>query len=195
MKTLAAEWIGKLDERRPMLALSPKRVTDEAADAEIAALPLEQLADNRTAALAVKAGLHLWNGSLDRSHTIAQDIETATGSYWHGIMHRMEGDYGNAKYWFRLVGSHPAMAGLPDALQRALREAEADGTAASLSGNTAGQRLLAVADKTVWDPYVYIDAVMAAERGQGSEAVRALLIQVQHAELALLAAYSADQAE
>jgi len=195
MKTIAAEWIRTMEEKRPLLALSPKRVTDEALDAQIAALPLEQLAGNRTAALALKAGLHLWNGSLDRSHAIAQDIETATGSYWHGIMHRMEGDYGNAKYWFRLVGSHPAMASLPDALRSALREAEAGGASASISGNAAGERLQAAAGKPTWDPYGFIDAVMAAERGQGSEAVRMLLEKVQHAELALLAVYSANQAE
>src|SRR5438128_2742265 len=44
-------------------------------------------------AMAVLAGLHLWNDALSDSHTIAQGIETATGSYWHGIMHRREPDY------------------------------------------------------------------------------------------------------
>lgn len=53
----------------------------------------------------VSAGLLLWNGDLDASHTISQHIEDITGSYWHGIMHRMEPDYSNAKYWFRKVGS------------------------------------------------------------------------------------------
>jgi len=44
---------------------------------------------------------------LDRSHSISQDIGSAEGSFWHGIMHRREGDFGNSKYWFRQVGSHP----------------------------------------------------------------------------------------
>ncbi|NOZ38931.1 MAG: hypothetical protein GXP24_01735 [Planctomycetes bacterium] len=44
---------------------------------------------------------------LDDSHTLSQSIETIEGSFWHGIMHRREGDFSNAKYWFRKVGSHP----------------------------------------------------------------------------------------
>lgn len=43
---------------------------------------------------------------LDESHTISQSVDTAEGSYWHGIMHRREGDFSNAKYWFRSTGEH-----------------------------------------------------------------------------------------
>ena len=56
---------------------------------------------------AVQSGLLLWNDALDASHIISQSIESRTGSYWHGIMHRREPDYSNAKYWFRRVGVHP----------------------------------------------------------------------------------------
>ncbi len=55
------------------------------------------------------AGLWLLAGNLDRSHRISQDDESAAGSFWHGIMHRREGDFSNAKYWFRRVGRHAAM--------------------------------------------------------------------------------------
>lgn len=51
-----------------------------------------------------EAGLWLLAGELDRSHGISQDNDSSLGSYWHGIMHRREGDFGNAKYWFRRVG-------------------------------------------------------------------------------------------
>lgn len=54
-----------------------------------------------------EAGLWLLAGELDRSHDISQSYESAEGSFWHGIMHRREGDFGNAKYWFRRVGLHP----------------------------------------------------------------------------------------
>ena len=55
-----------------------------------------------------ESGLWLLAGDLDRSHSISQSIESKNGSFWHGIMHRREGDFGNAKYWFRKVGTHPA---------------------------------------------------------------------------------------
>lgn len=53
------------------------------------------------------SGVWLLHNFLDESHTISQGISTPSGSYWHGIMHRREGDYSNAKYWMRRVGEHP----------------------------------------------------------------------------------------
>jgi hypothetical protein len=191
MKEIAAGWIRRLDARRPLLPLTPASTVDEAMDREIGALRPEALAGSRAAGLSLQAGLYLWNGSLDRSHTIAQDIETQTGSYWHGLMHRMEGDYSNAKYWFRLVGNHPVMASLPGALQMLIGESGAE---EALQASAAGQRLLLVAGQPQWDPYGFIDAVAAEERGQGSTDVRSLLEAMQHAEIAALAAYSAMQA-
>src|SRR5205823_11683753 len=52
------------------------------------------------------AGLWLYHDFLDESHTLSQEIYTTTGSYWHGLMHRREPDYSNAKYWFQRVGDH-----------------------------------------------------------------------------------------
>ena len=62
----------------------------------------------------LQAGLWLYADQLNRSHDVSQTIETPTGSYWHAIMHRREGDYGNSHYWFRRVGKHPAMRALAD---------------------------------------------------------------------------------
>ncbi len=53
------------------------------------------------------AGAWLLHGFLDEAHTLCQDVPTPSGSYWHGVMHRREGDYGNASYWFRRAGDHP----------------------------------------------------------------------------------------
>src|SRR5436853_177494 len=53
------------------------------------------------------AGVWLLHDYLDESHKISQAIDTTSGSFWHAIMHRREGDFSNAKYWFRHVGTHP----------------------------------------------------------------------------------------
>jgi len=62
-----------------------------------------------------RAGLLLLNDDLSASHTISQAIETATGSFWHAIMHRREGDFSNANYWWRKTGEHPVFPEIFDA--------------------------------------------------------------------------------
>lgn len=49
----------------------------------------------------------LWlvkKGRWEESHRIAQDIATRTGSRIHGLLHAIEGDLGNAGYWYRKAG-------------------------------------------------------------------------------------------
>src|SRR5687768_10504407 len=58
---------------------------------------------DRDMARACLAGLWLYHDFLDESHTLSQCIDTPSGSYWHAIMHRREGDFANSKYWFRRV--------------------------------------------------------------------------------------------
>lgn len=72
-------------------------------------------------ATACLAGLWLYHDFLDESHALSQEIHTTTGSYWHAIMHRREGDYDNSKYWFRRVGEHPTFARLHDAARTAFK--------------------------------------------------------------------------
>jgi hypothetical protein len=52
------------------------------------------------------AALWLLAGELDRSHAVSQNIKSAEGAFWHGIMHRREGDFWNSKYWFRQCPRH-----------------------------------------------------------------------------------------
>lgn len=91
---------------RAMPALCPRG----GASPEARALVEAALKDPALAGLpALHAGLWLYVDELDRSHTISQDMNNATGSYWHGIMHRREGDFSNSHYWFHRTGRHPAM--------------------------------------------------------------------------------------
>ena len=55
------------------------------------------------------SGIWLLYGRLDDSHDISQTIKTPEGSFWHGIMHRLERDFWNSKYWYRNVGQHPVI--------------------------------------------------------------------------------------
>jgi hypothetical protein len=80
------------------------------------------------------SGLWLLHDFLDESHTISQNIATPSGSFWHGIMHRREGDFSNAKYWFDRVGDHPVFA------------------------------LLTMADGSAWDAYQFVDDCQRALR-------------------------------
>ena len=76
------------------------------------------------------AGLWLYVDDLDRSHTVSQALEDATGSYWHGIMHRREGDFSNSHYWMRRAARHPlrsqATTSEPDALIDAVAAARGE---------------------------------------------------------------------
>lgn len=72
----------------------------------------------------VKAALYLRLGCLDECHKIAQQVATPTGSYWHGIMHRHEGDISNSQYWYARVGRHAVLAAIGGYPQDAATEAQ-----------------------------------------------------------------------
>lgn len=75
------------------------------------------------------AALWLYVDDLDRSHSVSQSEGDATGSFWHGIMHRREGDFSNSHYWMRRAARHPLIATgqlNPDDLIDAVARAGAD---------------------------------------------------------------------
>jgi len=115
---------------------------------DLFAVPVRH-ADDARAAL---AGLWLWHDALGESHTISQAISTPTGSFWHAIMHRREGDFANAKYWYARCRNHPALA------EVAANARETLGPAAADAGPL--HRLLGDA----WDPDGFVDVVEAVHR-------------------------------
>jgi len=117
---------------------------------------------DRDMSAACRAGLWLAFNFLDESHKISQELVTAEGSYWHGILHRREPDSSNAAYWFRRVGRHPLFATLAkEALALGLRFPE-------------GQ----------WDAFYFVE-LCEEHRGTGSEQ-EMLLRCVQQREWELL---------
>ena len=132
--------------------------------------PDRPVVDDDRAAACLSA-LWLRFGYLNESHRLSQGIATAEGSFWHGIMHRREGDYANAKYWFNRVGDH-SLYGRLGAAARAIA-AMGDGPAAR-----------AVEARTTWDPFAFVDlceVVVAAGRPDDI-----LWCQVQRAEWEIL---------
>jgi hypothetical protein len=57
--------------------------------------------------------LLLQAGEFERSHSIVQAMSGSDPAYIHGMAHRIEGDFWNAKYWFRRSKKHPAFLGTP----------------------------------------------------------------------------------
>jgi hypothetical protein len=131
--------------------LGPGRPNDSVRPTLATLTPLTafDLPGDRSMAMACISGLWLLHDFLDESHTISQDLDTPTGSYWHGLMHRREPDAPNAKYWFRHLGSHPVFA---------LLEKE------------FGKR---------WDPFEFIDRCEACRGQGGDEETACRQIQLR----------------
>ena len=131
----------------------------------------------RPMAEACRAALWLYHDFLSQSHAISQDIETPSGSYWHGILHRREPDFGNANYWFRRVGRHP----IHDRLARAARRIAGE-HAAELPPE--GRYLL---EQEVWDCPAFTELCRTVQTGRPQAEI--CCRHVQQAEWELLFDY------
>lgn len=107
---------------------------------------------SRSQASLCLSGLWLLAGDLEQSHAFSQELPCRDGSFWHGIMHRREGDFGNSKYWFRKVGSHPVF-----------------------------QQLVEVTEGDYQDPFDFVDRCSRATGKVTSEAYQGCML-VQWAE-------------
>lgn len=129
---------------------------------------------SQTYADCVRSALFLYFSALDESHTISQGIGSATGSFLHGIMHRQEPDYSNAKYWFRRTGAHELFPTLREDALRARLSSDA------LQGEIERRR--------DWDPLWFVDQCEAAVR-RGDATLAADLENLQRLEWQLLFDY------
>jgi hypothetical protein len=51
-----------------------------------------------------RAIAHLEAGDWQAAHEIVQADESDLAAWLHGIVHTLEGDLGNARYWYRKAG-------------------------------------------------------------------------------------------
>ena len=63
----------------------------------------------------------LWwaaKGDWDQAHKIVQDEDDAKSAWVHAYLHRVEGDLGNAGYWYRRAGQPVAKDALETEWER-----------------------------------------------------------------------------
>lgn len=162
----------------PLCPLGPGRIDLQLADrlrgrSAQECFPDATIVDGDSAE-ACLAGLWLRANDLDTGHGICQASGSALNAYWHGIMHRREGDHGNADYWFRRAGATPALDAIADAVRGC------GGAAADL------------VDADGWDPHAFnrvVERLRNRDEGDDEAAIMA-----QHAEWRALMTWSAQQA-
>ena len=77
----------------PAPILPPPRIISPKSTPSIAALSLHPT---------LETALHILNGDLPAAHFLVRHMQAEPafeGMYLHGILHRVEGDYENAKAW------------------------------------------------------------------------------------------------
>jgi hypothetical protein len=103
----------------------------------------------------IRGGLYYAVDAIHEAHAVFQEASGDLGSYWHGMMHRREGDFDNARYWFRRAGQLPFF---------------------DLLHHEASEHSAVMARQSNWDPYLFTGECEQARFGaeEGLKALSAL---------------------
>ena len=137
----------RLSAREP---LPDKQLIQQAA----AAQEDEIAQTNAPQANCTRSLLLLAAGGLDQAHRIVQEMSTTDAAYIHGVIHRIDDDFNNARYWFRSAGTHPAGSEM-------YRRAAASSPT--------------VARQSIWDPVLVTDMVERSRKTGVTEELRGVL--------------------
>lgn len=117
----------------------------------------------------LRAAALLYHDHQDDAHDLVADRTDISGAFLHGILHRREPDYWNAKYWFRQCDLHPAHSILAARLATWLNPQEAATVRALTLPGT-------------FDPFAFVDACDRCSRIDPKDPQVAILRKIQHAE-------------
>jgi hypothetical protein len=88
-----------------------------AGDAKIGSMTFEQftasLAERAPSAVLSPPLAVLWwmaKNDWERAHHLVNDLDGGEAAWVHAHLHRVEGDLGNANYWYRRAGKAPSSA-------------------------------------------------------------------------------------
>lgn len=119
------------------------------------------------------AGLWLYFYCFEEAHSLAEKCETEEGDLWHALIHKHEGDSGNAAYWFRRAGTHPVF---PKIAREVVKIIQRNPTVEFRTGT--------------WDPYAFMVFCERARLQPGSIHER-VAMEIQRVEWQTLFDYTA----
>lgn len=114
----------------------------------------------------VRAALFYYHNALEDSHKEAAKDEGDIAAYWHGMVHRREGDFENARYWMRRAGEQPVF---PEMHSRA--------TDATPHMGRQGK----------WDPFLFVH--LCEQYKYGETEYQKEIAQLQRVEFAVMFDY------
>ncbi len=141
---------------------------------------LDQLLDGRAlpdeSSALLRAVALLYHDQHDPAHDLVADRNDVTSAFIHGILHRREPDYWNARYWFRRCEMHSAYSILA-------------GNIARWNGPGEPETIRGLILPGSFDPFAFVDACERHARDPVNSPAVSILRKIQHAEFEAMVQY------